>query len=297
MNLLQRNTIRLAAMVAVGGGCLASLFEGADADDNITYPPPCVMGDESIMSQKAHGTSETPVQSDLLYNVDQELADSIANYNRHYAEESGYWETTSFLNDVGNKGPVTFYDSNTGKALFVIAAPGTSRSFEEFVTESQHHGWPSFRDDEVAWENVRVLPNGETVSLAGTHLGHNLPDDAGSRYCIDLVSIAGHPQEEEEENEDVTSAVVPSIQAEVSTIERDSSTVITNSTAVKQTSSMRGGVASSKIGILAATVIGSAVVASIGGAILSVKLMRRLGAFSYDDVPMESSETPVFVIS
>jgi peptide methionine sulfoxide reductase MsrB len=40
---------------------------------------------------------------------------------------------------------------------------------------------------------VRTLKNGETVSLSGTHLGHNLPDRAGNRYCINLVSIAGYP--------------------------------------------------------------------------------------------------------
>ena len=56
------------------------------------------------------------------------------------------------------------------------------------------HNRPSFRDEEVVWENVRVLKgSGETVSLDGTHLGHNLPDRAGNRYCINLVSIAGNP--------------------------------------------------------------------------------------------------------
>ena len=43
------------------------------------------------------------------------------------------------------------------------------------------HGWPSFRDQEVVWENVRALNDGETVSLTGTHLGHNLPDSSGNR--------------------------------------------------------------------------------------------------------------------
>jgi hypothetical protein len=77
---------------------------------------------------------------------------------------------------------------------------------EEFLVESRAHGWPSFRgkfpffrssvvhsvantdltsvrlhvfdlwsaDAEVNWEKVRILPDGETVSLVGTHLGHNL---------------------------------------------------------------------------------------------------------------------------
>jgi len=43
------------------------------------------------------------------------------------------------------------------------------------------------------WENVRTLKDGETVSKDGTHLGHNLPDRNGDRYCINLVSIAGNP--------------------------------------------------------------------------------------------------------
>jgi peptide methionine sulfoxide reductase MsrB len=32
---------------------------------------------------------------------------------------------------------------------------------------------------------------------AGTHLGHNLPDGQGYRYCINLVSIAGNPEEDD----------------------------------------------------------------------------------------------------
>ena len=34
------------------------------------------------------------------------------------------------------------------------------------------------------------------VSLTGTHLGHNLPDFKGNRYCINLVSVAGYPKTE-----------------------------------------------------------------------------------------------------
>lgn len=46
---------------------------------------------------------------------------------------------------------------------------------------------------QVNWDVVRVLPDGETVSVDGTHLGHNLPDRIGNRYCINLVCIAGQP--------------------------------------------------------------------------------------------------------
>ena len=85
---------------------------------------------------------------------------------------------------------ITFYDSVTGKPLFI--AP-RGRSMEDFIKESKSHGWPSFRDQEVVWENMRCLPNGESVSVDGTHLGHNLPDRNGNRYCINLVSVCGNP--------------------------------------------------------------------------------------------------------
>ena len=93
---------------------------------------------------------------------------------------------------------MNYYDSVTGKALF--RAP-VGRSYADFIQESQAHGWPSFRDNEVDWDNVRVLANGETVSIDGTHLGHNLPDSNGNRYCINLVSIAGHSVNEEDTND------------------------------------------------------------------------------------------------
>ena len=106
--------------------------------------------------------------------------------------KQGYFTGTSFEDEVrAAKGPITFYDSNSGKPLFV--AP-INRSVDEFIEESKYHGWPSFRDQEVVWDNVRVLKSsGETVSVDGTHLGHNLPDRRGNRYCINLVSVAGNP--------------------------------------------------------------------------------------------------------
>ena len=79
----------------------------------------------------------------------------------------GSFQNTSFEKEVreivaSTNEPVTFYDSVSGKPLF--KAP-VNRSADEFIAESKVHGWPSFRDDEVVWENVRVLKSsGETVS-------------------------------------------------------------------------------------------------------------------------------------
>jgi len=149
-------------------------------------------GDESLMSPKSHGTTSTPVQENLRYGVSQKVADRICSFNRHFAELGGYFRDTAFEDSVlASEEPLTFYDSVSGKPLFV--AP-VGRSKEEFLRESEYHGWPSFRDSEVVWENVRVLRNsGETVSVDGTHLGHNIPDKRGNRYCINLVSVAGNP--------------------------------------------------------------------------------------------------------
>jgi len=165
----------------------------------------CVPGDESIMKPKKHGTSNTPVQKRLRWGCDRSTADRICNYNRKYAEYSEYWLTsTTFVDDVTenrtvipttNNHPVVFYDSNTGKKLFQI--PGYDRTWDDFMTESTNEGWPSFRDSEVNWDYVRVLDDGEIVSVDGTHLGHNLPDNMGNRYCINIVSIAGKPVNEE----------------------------------------------------------------------------------------------------
>eukprot|EP00607_Mallomonas_marina_P008925 CAMPEP_0182421572 /NCGR_PEP_ID=MMETSP1167-20130531/6981_1 /TAXON_ID=2988 /ORGANISM="Mallomonas Sp, Strain CCMP3275" /LENGTH=149 /DNA_ID=CAMNT_0024598823 /DNA_START=193 /DNA_END=642 /DNA_ORIENTATION=- len=145
------------------------------------------------MSEKAHGTSMSPVMKDLRWNVDYNTADRICNFNRHYAEYAGYWSSTAFIEEASKAtDEITFYDSVTGKPLF-IAPKG--RTMEDFLKESRSHGWPSFRDEEVVWENMRCLKNGESVSVDGTHLGHNLPDRKGNRYCINLVSVAGKPQD------------------------------------------------------------------------------------------------------
>jgi peptide methionine sulfoxide reductase MsrB len=168
---------------------------GLAADDKLAVGGQIAFGDEAIMAPKAHGTSQFPVQSDLMYGVSNKLADRICNFNRHFAESAGYFQSTNWEEAVlqSNGQPITFYDSVTGKPLFV--AP-IGRSAADLIAESEKHGWPSFRDQEVVWENVRVLrSSGETVSKDGTHLGHNLPDRKGNRYCINLVSIAGKPRQ------------------------------------------------------------------------------------------------------
>jgi hypothetical protein len=69
----------VVVLALLGGRALT----GASSSSSATVcESPCVPGSEDIMSAKAHGTSETPVQSNLRWNVDWDTADRICNYNR-----------------------------------------------------------------------------------------------------------------------------------------------------------------------------------------------------------------------
>lgn len=180
---------RMASGSAGDDGATCDLSTGCHGAPPVPGAALPLVGDESIMRPKAHGTSAGPVLA-MRWGVDAKLADRICSFNRHYAEPSGSWLSTAFLQTVNRTAETTFYDSVTGKPLFI--AP-RGRSWTEFEKESRSHGWPSFRDAEVVWDDVRVLADGECVSLAGTHLGHNLPDRSGNRYCINLCSVAAAP--------------------------------------------------------------------------------------------------------
>ena len=134
------------------------------------------------------------VTRDLQFGIpasDWRMADHICCHNTRGAEPRGYLDGLALFDALNRTGETTFYDSVCGLPLFV--AP-RNRTMADFRDESRRHGWPSFRDEELVAENVRVLrgTNGEVVSVDGTHLGHNLPD-ARNRYCINLCSVAGAP--------------------------------------------------------------------------------------------------------
>jgi len=122
--------------------------------------------------------------------IEYDLADFICCNNHRWAEDKGYltWPEIDLFSRLDPNEETIFYDSVCGLPLFV--AP-RERSFEEFKEESIHHGWPSFRPEEMISENVIIHDGGRMESKCGTHLGHNLPSGGVDRYCIDLVCIAG----------------------------------------------------------------------------------------------------------
>lgn len=111
--------------------------------------------------------NHSPVQENLRWKCDRDVADRICNFNRHYAEHSGYFKTVSeFLSEADGTpegSEITFYDSNTGKPLFI--AP-RNRTMEEFLKESRAHGWPSFRDGRfVGWSKVSLCLLRQLISM------------------------------------------------------------------------------------------------------------------------------------
>ena len=169
----------------VAGGAMVVLLAIASMWTQPQAPPAI-----NMVGAAAFGSCPSEVQIPLRWGSDRSTANRICCHNSRWAEYGGYFLTTSFLTTESGKAEVTFYDSVTGLPLFV--AP-RGRSWNDFIAESRAHAWPSFRDSEVVWSNVRVIGGGETVSVNGTHLGHNLPDRSGNRYCINIVCVAGIP--------------------------------------------------------------------------------------------------------
>jgi len=135
------------------------------------------------------------VSSYLGMALDYSIASSICCNNHHYAEASGYFqqEGIELFSKLDPGNVTTFYDSVCGLPLF--RAP-VGRTFAAFREESEHHGWPSFRTEEMISENVIIHEFGRMESICGTHLGHNLPTKGSDRFCIDLVCMAGTPKGE-----------------------------------------------------------------------------------------------------
>eukprot|EP00808_Paulinella_micropora_P023404 g74153.t1 len=145
-------------------------------------------------TEQCWGADPPQPRKDLLYGCDQawDTANQICCNNHRYAEPWGFQTlpAVDLFNKLDRSGPNVFYDSVCGAPLFV--AP-IGRSFDEWKAECIEHGWPSFRPAETVDANVKVMNGGRMESICGTHLGHDLPDFAGARYCIDLVCIAGKP--------------------------------------------------------------------------------------------------------
>jgi len=158
----------------------------------------------------ANNTCKSPIQENLRYGISgrkdptvpvpvdpsESLAEAVCCDARTkvYAEPQFLYQAPDI--DLFSKihGTTTFYDSACGIPLF--RAP-VNRSMEDFKNDTDEHGWPSFRKEEVMSEHVKVdMQTGFVYSTCGTHLGSYLPDERGPRYCMDLSCVAGNPAQE-----------------------------------------------------------------------------------------------------
>merc|ERR1712176_157115 len=76
------------------------------------------------------------------------------------------------LDPHGNRtAEYTFFDPICGIPLFTV---GSARPFAEFRAETEEHGWPSFRPEELVNNNAYIEEGSNLVySRCGTHLGSN----------------------------------------------------------------------------------------------------------------------------
>ena len=83
----------------IGSSTSKSMSVHSPKSDSGTVSYPIYIGEE-VMKPKAHGTCEKPAMLNLRWKCSHDTADRICCFNRHYAEHSGYWESTEFLNEV-----------------------------------------------------------------------------------------------------------------------------------------------------------------------------------------------------
>jgi len=171
------------------------------------------LGQESLQQSKVRPSApfdqcKDGVQDNLNYKIstrfctqhtcetaDMPIAEAVCCDSRNlpFAEPQFLFEApdVNLFDSLDSSKVTTFYDSVCGIPLF--QAP-INRTFDEWKAESQEHGWPSFRTQEIMSENLVVdEETGYVTSTCGTHLGTYLPDDSGKpRYCIDLSCISGN---------------------------------------------------------------------------------------------------------
>jgi len=188
--------------------------EGVEGDVYLEIKSVAATGckDENInlVNYKYNSTCTKPIQDNLRYNLTdtnavedfpfplekgETLADAVCcDYVfKPYAEPQGTYarDDVALFSKINPNGTTTFYDSACGIPLF--KAP-VGRSFADFKEDTTEHGWPSFRSEELIKGNSKIIKEtGEVVSKCGTHLGSYLPDEKGSRWCLDLACLSGNP--------------------------------------------------------------------------------------------------------
>merc|ERR1711865_692548 len=137
-----------------------------------------------------YNTCKGPIQSNLRYNVS-----SLGN---------DYITAPVALNKDETLADATCCDSrvnNYAEPRFLFESPYVGLYSKMNQKDTNEHGWPSFRPDEIHLKNFNQTKwsNGDHVySHCGTHLGSFLPDitpqyPTGDRWCMDVSCLSGNP--------------------------------------------------------------------------------------------------------
>jgi hypothetical protein len=156
-------------------------------------PPPAFDGCSAPVQDKLmYGISgRTHPEGFLPVDENETLAEAVCCDSRAslFAEPQFLFRAPDIALFDHVKATTTFYDSVCGVPLFT--AP-VDRTLESWKADTTEHGWPSFRDGEVSEHVNTNKTSGLVTSSCGTHLGSYLPDEKGSRWCIDLSCISGN---------------------------------------------------------------------------------------------------------
>lgn len=161
----------------------------------------------SSLPPAQYNTCKGPLQPKLLYGIsgrttpttpipvddNETLADAVCCDSRMlaFAEPQFLFQAPdiNLFARMSSEGVTVFYDSVCGVPVFRTPV---NRTLADFQSDTNEHGWPSFRSMEVFHENVHTdMGTSDVKSVCGTHLGSYLPDSAGPRWCIDLSCISG----------------------------------------------------------------------------------------------------------
>mmetsp|Transcript_105539 Transcript_105539/g.305266 ORF Transcript_105539/g.305266 Transcript_105539/m.305266 type:complete len:254 (+) Transcript_105539:45-806(+) len=184
----------MALLVAqrVSAGCLQSELLYGTTQWKSRYEHICCVVPQQYAEHAGFQQESGITFFDRLTKMEQAVKAGEPTTSSVVAQEAGAEKLAGVTIQKTDSGgyEFVFYDSQCGIPLFI--AP-RGRSFRDWRLESERHGWPSFREQEVVTKNTKLRDHGEVVSTcpSPTHLGHRFEDSQGGRYCIDLICIAG----------------------------------------------------------------------------------------------------------
>lgn len=80
-----------------------------------SYPLTC---DSSVMCDKGHGSTKQPVQQNLRWGCDRDMADRLCCFNRSKCERPGYWQQTTFRTFIAS--PSVAKESKPKRSFFLF---------------------------------------------------------------------------------------------------------------------------------------------------------------------------------